>query len=462
MAARPQTVKKSKRSTKKGWKNDPWKGKVADLSYPPYRKAKMEGRLPGPNPDEHVRPSVPTSTRAARAARRMKYWPERQRLSPIQSPELDAPILVEGPELGLPELNRETKPAMNPVDGIPPTRFPRVYLGDNAPTPRWLIRPVRPATGHDLAHYSSSESDHVSASSGYSSASGSSCLPPLGRLRWEFDPGPAAKHAQDEARLCEYAYRYLLDSLRDPIVREEMRNMIWNSQYAPVVANVEDPLPIPPPPPHLKDQRPSDYVTLREPISASNPDAYDFKYPDYARPSLAVRAYENQDTYTSRKSSVDSQSSADSNGSSSTGESSRIRASTSSSISVAHKEFSPLYQHELDDDTNHYLKRGHKAESTTEIKTKEKKQTQPLLSKPPRRGRGRPTKSDIDILDVLTLEDLSSAEPPRKKRAVVEKQARDTWRPLSEIFSEEEDIIRPKLPKMPRKKAAKAKAKGGG
>jgi hypothetical protein len=76
-----------------------------------------------------------------------------------------------------------------------------------------------------------------------------------------------------------------------------MRNMIWNSQYALVVANVEDPLPIPPPPPHFKDQRPSDYLTLREPISVSNPDDYHFKYPDYARPSLAVRTYRHHGTY---------------------------------------------------------------------------------------------------------------------------------------------------------------------
>ncbi|KAL4764265.1 uncharacterized protein BDW70DRAFT_156920 [Aspergillus foveolatus] len=358
MAARPQTVKKSKRDRKKSWKKDPWKGKVADLSYSPYRKAKMEGKLPGPNPAEHVCPSVPTSTHVARAAQRMKYWPERQRLSPIQSPELDAPILVEGKELGLPELNREAKPALNPIDGIPPTRFPRVYLGDNAPTPRWLIRPVGPVTSPESAHNLSSDSGYVSASSGYSSASGSSRHPPLGRLRWEFDPGPAAKHGQDETRLHEYAYRYLQNSLRDPIVREEMSNMIWNSPYAPVVANVEDPLPIPPPPPHFRDQRPSDYVTLREPISASSPDDYHFKYPDYARPSLAVRTYGHQDTHTSRKSSVNSQSSANSHGSSSTGESSRTRASTSSSISIVHKEFSPVYQHEFDDDTNHYLKRG--------------------------------------------------------------------------------------------------------
>ncbi|KAL4748078.1 hypothetical protein BDW72DRAFT_196140 [Aspergillus terricola var. indicus] len=407
----------------------------------------MEGKLPRPNPNEHVRPSVPTSTRIARSAGRMKYWPERQCLSPIQSSGLDAPILVEGTELGLPELNRKTKPVLNAVDGIPPTRFPRVYLGDNAPTPRWLIRPVRPATNLEPAHHSSSGSGYVSASSGYSSASGSSRLPPLGRLRWEFDPGPAAKHGQDEARLREYAYRYLQNSLRNPIVREEIRHMIWNSQYAPVVANVEDPLPMPPPPPHFRDQKPSDYVTLREPISASNPDDYHFKYPDYARPPLAVRAYEHRDTYTSRKSSVDSQSSANPNGSSRTGECSRTRASTSSSISVTHKEYSPVYQHELDDDTNHYLKRGHKTESNTEIKTKRKKQTQSLLSRPPRRGRGRPAKRDIDIMDVLTLEELSSANPPLEKRAGVEEKARDTWTPLSGISEEEDDIIRPKLPR---------------
>ncbi|KAL6236854.1 hypothetical protein BDW75DRAFT_238800 [Aspergillus navahoensis] len=418
----------------------------------------MEEKLPKPHPDEHVRPAVPTSTRVARAARRTKYRPERQRLSPIQSPELDAPILVEGAELVLPELNRGTKTALSPVDGIPPTRFPKVYVGDNAPTPRWLIRPVPPAIGHEPACHPSSESLYVSPSSGYSSVSGRSRLPPLGRLRWEFDPGPAAEHGQDETQLREYAYRYLQNSLRDPVVREEMRNMIWNSQYAQIVANVEDPLPIPPPPPHFKDQRPSDYVALREPISASNADDYHFMYPDYARPSLAARAYEHQHTYTSRKASVDSQISANFNGSSSTGESSRTRASTStsSSICITHKEYSPEYQHELDEDMNHYLKRVPKVET----KTKTKKPTQSLLSKSPRRGRGWPKKSNVDILDVPTLDELSSAEPPRKKRAGGRKKGTGTPRPLSETFSDEEDILRPKLPKTARKNAAKAKAKG--
>ncbi|KAL4979346.1 hypothetical protein BDW66DRAFT_168982 [Aspergillus desertorum] len=448
MATPPQTVPKSKRGRKEGCMKDPWKGKVADLSYPPYRKAKMEGKLPGPHPDEHVRPVVPRSTRVARAARRMKYWPERQCLSPIQLPELDAPIFVVGTELGLPELNRGTKPALSPADAIPPTRFPRVYLGDNAPTPRWLIRPVRPAIGHGPAHYSFPESDSVSASSGYSSASSTSRLPPLGRLRWEFEPGPAAKHGQDEARLREYAHRYLQNSLRDPIVREEMRDMIWNSRSAPVVMNVEDPLPIPPPPPHFENERPSNYVTLREPISASYPDVYHFMYPDYSRPSLAARAFEHQYTFTDRKSSVGSQNSADFNGSS----------STSSSITVTHKGYSPEYQHEFYDDTNQYLERDPKAEANT----KTEKQTQSLLSKPPKRGRGRPKKSNVDIVEVPRLNELSSAEPPRKKRAGVGKKAKNTSEPLFEIFSSEEDILRLKLPKTLRKKAATAKGNRGG
>ncbi|KAL2803390.1 hypothetical protein BJX63DRAFT_436989 [Aspergillus granulosus] len=156
-----------------------------------------------------------------------------------------------------------------------PVCMPKIYLGDASPAPRWLIRPADPESKQDL--------------SGESSISSGSKLPPLGKLRWEFDPGMHSKHGLDEAWLRGYAYQYLLNSLGDPVVRDQMRDLIWNGPHAPTVAHVEDPLPVPPPPPHFKDKKPSDYVSLRQPISASAPDDYYFMYPAYERPSLTAR-----------------------------------------------------------------------------------------------------------------------------------------------------------------------------
>jgi len=188
-----------------------------------------------------------------------------------------APLSVAGKELGLSEMSgdsgidtpeRTKKPAS-------PVCMPKIYLGDASPAPRWLIRPAGPETKQDVSQESS--------------VSSGSKLPPLGKLLWEFDPGMRSKHGLDEAWLRDYAYQYLLNSLGDPIVRDQMRDLIWNGPHAPSVAHVEDPLPVPPPPPHFKDKKPSDYVSLRRPISASASDDYYFMYPAYERPSLAAR-----------------------------------------------------------------------------------------------------------------------------------------------------------------------------
>ncbi|KAL3479162.1 hypothetical protein BJX99DRAFT_268581 [Aspergillus californicus] len=197
-----------------------------------------------------------------RKPKRICESPTRRCLSPIQDLRLKPAIRVMGKELGLPGLNQDN--------------LPRIYVGDASPTPRWLIRPAipEPAQEEDL--------------SSQSSTSSGSKLPPLGRLRWEFDAGPAATHGQNEAWLRSYAYQYLLNSLSDGIVRDEMRDLIWNGPYAATVAHVEDPLPIPPPPALLRDKKPSDYANLPPPISAATPDDYYFLYSDYSRPSLAT------------------------------------------------------------------------------------------------------------------------------------------------------------------------------
>lgn len=297
-------------------------------------RVKVGGKLP---PRLKHPAMVDSPVKAKNNVKPEDMWPERRCQSPVQLLPMEAPVFVKGTELGLPELSKETKPELSPrIGDLSSHRLPKIYLGDASPTSRWLIRRANPEAGQ-----------HASPRS---SVSSSSRLSQLGQLRWEFDPGPPATHGQDESRLRDYAYQYLLNSLCDPIVRDEMREMIWNSFYAPTVAHVEDPLPIPPPPPHFKDQRPLDYVNLRPPISASNPDDYHFMYPGYERPSLAARAYQSNCT------PVISHSSRGSNGSyistrSSIGESSR----TSSSVSTDPKDYIPEYHDVLNDDNTHHF-----------------------------------------------------------------------------------------------------------
>ncbi|KAI9373688.1 hypothetical protein BJX61DRAFT_367844 [Aspergillus egyptiacus] len=200
--------------------------------------------------------------------------------TPTKDPNLPSPPTRTKPrELGMPDLNEEDLAlSMVPAAGrVPPYGLPQIYLGDSSPAPRWLIRPVQPVP-------------EPSSSSSSSSASSGSKPPPLGRLRWEFDPGPGAQHGENAARLRGYAYQYLLNSLSDPVVRDEMRELIWNGPYSKYVEHVEDPLPIPPPPAYIKDKKKLlDSVDLMPPISASAPDEYLYMYPDYKRPSLAAR-----------------------------------------------------------------------------------------------------------------------------------------------------------------------------
>ncbi|KAL4928467.1 uncharacterized protein BDV17DRAFT_97388 [Aspergillus undulatus] len=251
------------------------------LCYEPKPREKMEGKLPVPLPWNEI-PESPVQH--IEHAEPQDFYPERMCRSPIQMPHMTAPIKIKGTELGLSKLSKGAPPEMSPRVGDPPNKnLPKIYLGDESPKPRWLIRPVSPVFEQDTPSQPSEPQVPQ--------------LPTLGQLRWEFDAGLPEVHGQDENQLREYAYCYLRNSLSDPIVREQLREMIWNSRFAPNVAHVEDPLPVPPPPPHFKDQKPSDYANLRPPVSASAPDDYTFMYPGYERPSLAARSYKSTRMY---------------------------------------------------------------------------------------------------------------------------------------------------------------------
>ncbi|KAL4945170.1 hypothetical protein BDV06DRAFT_209666 [Aspergillus oleicola] len=325
------------------------------LSYTPLPKVKMEGKLPPHLPWNEI-PESPVQH--IENVETKDLYPQRMCRSPIEMPHMRAPIKVAGTELGLPHLNKEIPPEMTPASGDSPNKnLPKIYLGDSSPRPRWLIRPV-------------SEQNTSSTSL----PSNASQLPRLGQLRWEFDAGLPARHGQDEAQLREYAYRYLQRSLSDPIVREQVRGLIWHGRFAPTVAHVEDPLPIPPPPPHFKDQKPADYENLRPPVSASAPDDYTFMYPGYERPSLATRSYKSTQTQYPRKSTMEQLHSFSFGAPNHTaptnqhvnqpmnfGEScaSSRSNSTASSSGTTLKEFEPEYHRELhNDEGHHHLRPG--------------------------------------------------------------------------------------------------------
>ncbi|KAL4913723.1 hypothetical protein BDW62DRAFT_191984 [Aspergillus aurantiobrunneus] len=428
------------------------------LNRPPPR-VKMEGKLP--TPAQYESPEHSQSCEPIEGAKPWELYPERHCQSPMQILEMEAAIHVVGTELGLPHLNKEIQPEMLPRVGGPPSQsFPKIYLGDGSPTPHWLIRPDDP----EIAQHASPQS-----------ASGVRRPLLLGRLRWEFEPGPPSKHTQDENLLREYAYRYLQNSLCGPIVRDELRELIWNSQHAAIVAHVEHPLPIPPPPPHFKDQRASDFVNLRPPVSASTPDGYRFMYPDYERPSLATRALRSSRTRKNRKSGVGQEDIfttsksdytaatsyrfRDSSGSigSSVAGSRRSRASTSSSGSINLKHLLPEFHDELDDDSRHHPAPNSPARTKTQSPG-----DIPPLSKAPKRGKGRPKrKKNAVVVDVRTLDELSSAELPPPKRRGGRKGLRsdNAWTPSSEAFSDDEKVVLPKKPKKAKAKARRGKKK---
>ncbi|KAL4873360.1 hypothetical protein BDV12DRAFT_192346 [Aspergillus spectabilis] len=363
-----------------------------------------------------------------------EYFPERQCESPEELPEMEMPIIARGGELGLPSLNKELQSELAQQFGGNKRPFhnrPKIYIGDASPTPRWLIRPAT-----RKAEQGSSSSDS----------------PPLGKLRWEFDPGAPNAHGQNRRQLREYAQKYLRNSLCDPIVRHQLREMIRNGQYAAMVQNVEDPLPIPPPPPHFKDRKPTDFAKLRPPISASAPDDYFFRYAGYERPALTQSyfvhppspvAYSISDTHTTDIASNSLNGSDQSYQASSNG--SRGRASTSSSGMANAKEYS-VYDPGLDDDNEHHFKPG----SSKPPKLKPSKDKSTLLQ-PPRRAQATPKRQGgkANIFDLQTLDDLTRAAQSEKKKREKKKGKRSdgAWKPgnASEVLSEDEALLLPAL-----------------
>ncbi|KAJ0424065.1 hypothetical protein BJY00DRAFT_11352 [Aspergillus carlsbadensis] len=420
-----------------------------------------------------------------------KYFgPERTFKEPRSFRGGGAPLHIVGKELGLPGMGQDSQqdtatPERTERSTSSPVCLPKIYLGDASPAPRWLIRPADP--------------ENKQNSSRESSASSGSRLPSLGKLRWEFDPGMRSKHGLDEAWLRDYAYQYLLNSLCDPIVRDEMRELIWNGPHAPTVTHVEDPLPVPPPPPHFKDKKPLDYVSLRRPISASAPDDYYFTYSGYERPRLAARvrtkadvkadaegANSNADPFsTGYDDSSDWEpannqdrprgnselapnvyaSTRRSSASTIVNPSTRSRTDTGRSwySGVSAKEFSKHtgseasdsagYNNLSSDDNDQHIS----SDSSNALSIVTSSEDELTISKPPKRGNRRPNKtSDRAYVYGPTLEKLPSEDlSPRKQRR--ELRTRTQNRPTSAAFSDDEDIPLPRLPKKVKKSTTKKK-----
>ncbi|KAL5335727.1 hypothetical protein BJX70DRAFT_401282 [Aspergillus crustosus] len=279
-------------------------------------------------------------------------WLNRRCQSPVQLPEMVMPITNPSLELGLPGVDEISDRQLSLHFGglpKPPTNSTRIYLGDNSPTPRWLIRPATPIVDKNRPFANDDSTPQL-----------------LGNLRWEFDPGPPERHGLDQDWLRSYAHAFLRNSLCDPIVRQQIKTSIRRGQFAADIKDVEDPLPAPPPPPHFKDKKPSDYVKLRPPVSVSAPDdRYFLKYPDYKRPPLARSHYISPPSsrYTSisdtQTASVSNRNNTDSSyKASSVSEGSRGRASTSTSSSAstnAKEKAYSTYDPGLDDENGHRI-----------------------------------------------------------------------------------------------------------
>lgn len=101
----------------------------------------------------------------------------------------------------------------------------------------------------------------------------------MGVLAWSFDPGPEHKQGGPKYdMLYMHAYKSLEGALSDPMVRDQLRDMIRKGSLARTVSNVDDPLPPLPPPP-------MGYDASSPPVDIQP----EYSYPNYERPSLARR-----------------------------------------------------------------------------------------------------------------------------------------------------------------------------
>ncbi|KAL5364021.1 hypothetical protein BJX96DRAFT_187514 [Aspergillus floccosus] len=98
-------------------------------------------------------------------------------------------------------------------------------------------------------------------------------------LQWVFDAGEAIGSSElKQSELYKIGYKYLQDAYTDPIFRDNVRSEIRTGPFAIKVADVEDPLPLLPPPPPGHQYAP--------PAGIHSTVEY---FPGYERPLLATR-----------------------------------------------------------------------------------------------------------------------------------------------------------------------------
>lgn len=162
----------------------------------------------------------------------------------------------------------------------------KISFGKGEPQPRWLFvgaahSTTAPATGSLQSVHSKAKMVQPPVQpvgTVLSTTARATRMPGgMGVLAWTFDAGDQAGwNGLSFEAVHHYAYSVLENVLNDPIARENLRNMIRNSELARKVSNVEDPLPPLPPPPQL-------YVRKQ----FSGPYNPTYAVGDYARPSLA-------------------------------------------------------------------------------------------------------------------------------------------------------------------------------
>ncbi|KAJ9298728.1 hypothetical protein DTO271G3_3695 [Paecilomyces variotii] len=183
----------------------------------------------------------------------------------------------------------------------PPRPHREINIGTAAPPPRWVLVEDAPAQQDPSAWEEKSRARLArgkpigrqrAASAGPETQPGTSARwdQELRKLRWQFEPGsPTARGELSEAGWQEAAWRRLEEALRDPKIRQELREKISVGPLDNTIYSLEDPLPPMPPAPTFSGAQVRKSSIPESSASLSTTKESTYYYPDYDRPSLAVQ-----------------------------------------------------------------------------------------------------------------------------------------------------------------------------
>lgn len=183
----------------------------------------------------------------------------------------------------------------------PPRPHREINIGTAAPPPRWVLVEDAPAQ-QDPSAWEEKSRARLARGKSIGRQSAASAEPEtqpgtsarwdqeLRKLRWQFEPGsPSARGELSEAGWQEAAWRRLEEALRDPKIRQELREKISVGPLDNTIYSLEDPLPPMPPAPTFSGAQVRKPSIPESSASLSTMKESTYYYPDYDRPSLAVQ-----------------------------------------------------------------------------------------------------------------------------------------------------------------------------